>query len=430
VENLNTYSKPRVAALDLGSSKVTLLVAELTADGYKIIGRSTVEHTSVKQGAIVNISKATEALAKAKREAELSSGFDIRDVFVSVGGLGIQSFTSKGLAAVEDKEVTARDIYSVLKTAKAVSFQSDRQILHSLPIEYQLDGQDEIQNPMGMSGVRLEADVQLITAYKTVFPNLLTCIEGAGLRVKEYVYQAYASSFSILSEEEKNLGVCLVEMGGGTCEWISFSGGAVTSTGAVGVGGTNFTNDISYGLRTPFQEAEKIKIMYGDCLQAEPSLDAEAETPIEVSDVSGTSSRTLDLEQLNEIITPRALETLTLVLEDIKKSVDVSQLASGIVLTGGASQLKGLEAFIKQNFSENIRIACPDQVTQVNESITDSSFACSLGLIAFAKSQSNLPKREFKFSKLRSFKKTEDKKETGETKDMTFTQQFKEFIGL
>ena len=277
MEALNTYSKPTVVALDLGSSKVTILVAELSSEGYKIIGRSTVFHTGVKQGSIVSISKTTEAIAKAKREAELSAGAgcDITEVYVSVGGLNIKSFTSKGLAAVEEKEVTVRDIYSVLKTSKAVAFEDDREIIHALPREYQLDGQKEISNPLNMVGVRLEADVHLITGFKTVFPNIVTCLEDAGLKAKEFVYQTYASSFSILSEEEKNLGVCLVEMGGGTCEWITFEKGAVTGTGAVGLGGVNFTNDISYGLRTPFGEAEKIKIELGDCIhQSVDSVDS------------------------------------------------------------------------------------------------------------------------------------------------------------
>ena len=427
MEALNTYSKPTVAALDLGSSKVTLLVAELSAEGYKIIGRSTVFHSGVKQGSIVNISKTTEAIAKAKREAELSAGCDIVEVYVSVGGLNIKSFTSKGLAAVEEKEVSARDIYNVLKTAKAISFEDDREIIHALPREYQLDGQKEIPNPMGMIGVRLEADVHLITGFKTVFPNIVTCLKGAGLRVKEFVHQTYASSFSILSEEEKNLGVCLVEMGGGTCEWITFEKGAVTGTGAIGLGGINFTNDISYGLRTPSGEAEKIKIEFGDCLHQ--SVEGEADS-FEVQDVSGASSRMMNHRQLTEIISPRALETLRILIDDVKKSVNLPRLTSGIVLTGGASQLKGLENFARHHFDEPIRVAHPDQVTQVNESLTDSSFACSLGLIAFAQTQNKVPKKDFRLSRLRTFKKPEAKIEQSESKELTFAQQFKEFIGL
>ena len=427
MEALNTYSKPTVAALDLGSSKVTLLVAELNSEGYKIIGRSTVFHGGVKQGSIVSISKTTEAIAKAKREAELNAGCDISEVYISVGGLNIKSFTSKGLAAVEEKEVTARDIYGVLKTSKAVAFEDDREIIHALPREYQLDGQKEISNPIGMMGVRLEADVHLITGFKTVFPNIVTCLQGAGLKVKEFVHQAYASSFSILSEEEKNLGVCLVEMGGGTCEWITFEKGSVTATGAVGLGGVNFTNDISYGMRTPSGQAEKIKLEFGDCIHQD--TDGEAES-FEVQDVSGSTTRMMSRHQLTEIISPRALETLRLLIEDVKKSVNLSKLTSGIVLTGGASQLKGLESFARHHFNEPVRVAHPDQVTQVNESLTDSSFACALGLIAFAQTQNKVPKKDFRLSRLRTFKKPEAKTDQKDDGEMTFTQQFKEFIGL
>jgi cell division protein FtsA len=427
MEALNTYSKPTVAALDLGSSKVTLLVAELNSEGYKIIGRSTVFHGGVKQGSIVNISKTTEAIAKAKREAELNAGCDISEVYISVGGLNIKSFTSRGLAAVEEKEVSARDIYNVLKTAKAVSFEDDREIIHALPREYQLDGQKEIPNPLGMMGVRLEADVHLITGFKTVFPNIITCLEGAGLKVKEFVHQAYASSFSILSEEEKNLGVCLVEMGGGTCEWITFEKGAVTATGAIGLGGVNFTNDIAYGLRTPSGEAERIKIRFGDCLHQ--STEEESE-PFEVQDVSGSATRMMNHKQLTEIISPRALETLRLLIDDVKKSVNLSGLTSGIVLTGGASQLKGLESFARHHFNEPVRVAHPNQVTQVNETLTDASFACALGLISFAQSQTKLPKKDFRLSRRRTFIKPEMKNDKGNEKEMTFAQQFKEFIGL
>ena len=427
MEALNTYAKPTVAALDLGSSKVTLLVAELNSEGYKIIGKSTVFHAGLKQGSIVSISKTTEAIAKAKREAELNAGCDINEVYVSVGGLNIKSYSSQGLAAVEDKEVSARDVYNVLKTAKAVSFEDDREIIHALPREFQLDGQREITNPLGMMGVRLEADVHLITGFKTVFPNINTCLQGAGLKAKEFVHQPYASSFSILTEEEKNLGVCLVEMGGGTCEWITFEKGAVTGTGAIGLGGINFTNDISYGLRTPSAEAENFKITLGHCISQNQDVEADS---FEVQDVSGSSTSMMSQRQLTEIISPRALETLKLLIDDVKKTVNISNLTSGIVLTGGASQLQGLEAFARHHFSEPIRVAHPDQVTQVNETITDSSFACVLGLISFAQTQTKVPKKDFRLSRLRAFKKPESRTEQNENNEPTFAQQFKEFIGL
>lgn len=429
-------NKPVIAALDLGSSKVTLLLAEVNSHGFNILAKSTVHHTGVKQGSIINISKTSEAILKAKKEVESQSSHEAKSVYVSVGGLNIKSFTSNGLAAVEDNEVTSREIHNVLKTAKAVPFKDDRQIIHALPKEYNLDGQGEIQNPIGMQGIRLEAQVHLITAFKTVFPNMMTAIENAGLLVKEFVLQAYASSFSVLSEQEKELGVCLVEMGGGTCEWITFKNGAVTDTGAVALGGINFTNDISYGLRTPSHEAEKIKLQFGTCSPDPENIDES----FEVSDVSGSTTRAVMVNQLSEIISPRAMETLRLLISDVKKNGHGSkELTAGFVLTGGASQLKGLDNFAQKQFDEPIRVAYPKEVPQVGESLMDSSFSCALGLLKYASTQMAVPslaqERAIRFKNKASHSLTETKalqvtNKESEEKEMTFAQQFKEFIGL
>ena len=245
METIRMNSKPLVCALDIGSTKVSILVAEATSEGLKVLGKSLVKHGGVKQGAVVDIVATTDAVKKAKREAELSSGHDLRQVYVSVGGLNTRSFDSNGLAAVEGKEVAQVDLENLMKTARAVLLPEDRQIVHALPKDYTLDGLSEIPNPVGMQGVRLEASVHLIAASKALFPNIQKAVEGAGLAVKDFVLQQYASSLATLTDEEKEVGVCLIEMGGGTSEWIVYKQGVVVATGAVAVGGLNFTQDLS-----------------------------------------------------------------------------------------------------------------------------------------------------------------------------------------
>lgn len=416
-------SKPIVCALDIGSTKISLFVAEATADGIKVIGKGIAKHSGVKQGAIVDISQTTEAIRKAKREAELNSGHDLRDLYVSIGGLNIKSFDSNGLAAVENNEVTVRDIENALKTAQAVMLPDDREIIHVLPKEYILDGLSEITNPLGMRGVRLETNVHLIAGSRTLFPNILKCVEATGLRVKEFVLQQYASAQAVLSDEEKELGVCLVEMGGGTSEWIIYKQGVVVATGALGVGGNNFTNDLAIGLRTAPVNAERIKIEYGQC-----SFDLLEDEFIEVEEVGGRGSRSFSKRTLAEIIGPRAQETLQLIVEDIEESGFGHELAVGIVLTGGGSKLRGL-VDAGSDLSISVRTAEPHVFTNTNEVIDSADCSCVVGLLRHAYSKLKVKRKEVhRVSGASSNKGTTSSHMEDSFKSIG--KQFKDFIGL
>lgn len=408
-------SKPLIAALDIGSTKVSIIVAEVNQEGFKVVGRSKVPNKGVKQGSIVDIGNTTEAIRKARREAELNSGYEISEVYVSCGGLHVRSFDSDGMVAVEGVSVTQTDVDKVLYTAKAIVLPEDREIIHTIPREFILDGQGDIHNPIGMRGVRLETKVHLITGVRTSFPNLMNCVESAGLKVREFVLQQYASSMCVLGPEEKELGVCLVDIGGGTSDWIIHHQNAVVATGSVPVGGHNFTHDVSIGLRTAFAEAEKIKIDYGHCLPAS----SELEDLIEVPDVGGRGARTVARRNLCEIIAPRAQETLKLILDDIDRSGFRDHLSAGLVLTGGGCHLQGLVEFGTYNFDVPLRIGVPQVTTNVNEMIQLGEDACCVGLLIYGASKvdrRDLTKALKKSNSNNSFE--------------SFSKSFKEFIGL
>ncbi len=427
METIRMNGKPIVCALDVGSTKISLFVAEATADGVRVIGQATVKHSGVKQGAIVDIGQTTEAIRKAKREAELSSGHDLKELYVSIGGLNIKSFDSNGLAAVEGCEVTKRDVDAALKTAQAVMLPDDREIIHVLPKEYVLDGLAEITNPIGMRGVRLETNVHLIAGSRTLFPNLLKCVEATGLKVKEFVLQQYASAQAVLTSEEKELGVCLVEIGGGTSEWVVYKHGVVVATGAVAVGGVNVTNDLAIGLRTAPVNAERIKIEHGQCMFE--SLDDEF---IDVEEVGSRGSRSFSKRTLAEIIGPRAQETLQLIVEDLEAAGFSNDLAAGVVLTGGGSKLSGLvESGVDLNFS--IRVAAPSLPTNTNETIDGADCSCVVGLLTYGHSKLKFKRKEAKRgggASLAVSRKSGKSSAGVEGSFKNFGQQFKDFIGL
>lgn len=403
-------------------------MAEATADGIKVIGQSTVKHSGVKQGAIVDIGQTTEAIKKAKREAELSSGHDLRELYVSIGGLNIRSFDSSGLAAVEGTEVTKRDVESALKTAQAVMLPDDREIIHVLPKEYILDGLAEITNPLGMRGVRLETNVHLIAGSRTLFPNILKCVEAADLKVKEFVLQQYASAQAVLTPEEKELGVCLVEIGGGTSEWIVYKQGVVVATGAVAVGGINFTNDLAIGLRTAPVNAERVKIEHGDC-----AFDSLEDEFIEVEEVGSRGSRSFSKRTLSEIIGPRAQETLQLIIDDLENAGFGSDLAAGVVLTGGGSRLNGLAESGAAELEISLRVAGPSLATNTNEIIDSADYSCVAGLLQYGYSKLKIKRKEVQRggASLAVGRSKKSQSASGvEDSFKNFSKQFKDFIGL
>jgi cell division protein FtsA len=383
-----------IAALDIGTTKVSVVVGsvnvaantpapsapnsipELSID---IIGLGTAPSHGIRQGVVVNVESTIEAIAKAREEAELMSGHEITEVYVAVGGSHVKSFDSRGMVAIRNKEVKSDDIDRVIEAAKAVAVPADREVLHVLPREYKLDDQAGIFDPIGMSGVRLESNVHIVTAGQTALQNIMKCTEKAGLKVKGLVLQQLASSLAVLSEDEKKLGVALVDMGGGTCDIVMYVGGSVAYTASVPVGGAHFTQDISMGLRTPQTSAEKIKMKYG-CAIADLVDDAET---IEVEGVGGRKPRALLRRDLCEVIEPRAEETMALIWQEIRRSGLVNQIGSGIVLTGGACQLEGLLEMGEFISDIPVRRGTPERVGGLTDVVRSPESATGVGLLVY-----------------------------------------------
>lgn len=344
---LKSGRRALIAGLDIGSTKVSVVIGTPTlvthANGNQdimldIVGLGHAPNTGIRQGVVVNVEATIEAITKAREEAELMSGYKIDEVYVGVGGTHVKSFDSRGMVAIRNKEVKQDDIDRVIEAAKAVAVPADREVLHVLPREFKIDEQAGIFEPIGMSGVRLEANVHIVTAGQTALQNILKCAEKAGLRVKGLVLQQLASALAVLSEDEKKLGAAVVDMGGGTCDIVVYAAGSVAFTATVPVGGQHFTQDIAMGLRTPQSSAETVKKKFG-CAIAD--LVDESET-IEVEGVGGRKPRALLRRDLCEVIEPRAEETMALIWQEIRKSGLSNQIGSGLVLTGGACQMEGL----------------------------------------------------------------------------------------
>jgi cell division protein FtsA len=386
-----------VAGLDIGTTKVSVVIGTINLENgpngaftstgaisasdlkLNIVGLGTAVSTGIRQGVVVNVESTIEAIAKARDEAELMSGMKIEEVFVAVGGTHIKSFDSRGMIAIRNKEVRQEDIDRVIEAAKAVAVPADRTVLHVLPREYKIDDQAGIFDPIGMSGVRLEANVHIITAGHTALQNMIKCAEKAGLRVRGLVHQQLASSLAVLSEDEKKLGVAVVDMGGGTCDLVVYAAGSVAHTSTIPVGGQHFTQDIAMGLRTPQTAAEKVKIEHG-CAIAD--LVDENET-IEVEGVGGRKPRALLRRDLCEVIEPRAEETMALIWREIKQSGLFDQIGSGLVLTGGACQMEGLMEMGEFISDIPVRKGLPERVGGLTDVVRSPAFATAVGLVIY-----------------------------------------------
>jgi cell division protein FtsA len=385
----NKRFQPVIAGLDIGSTKVTVVIGTVVQGAasaeskIEIVGVGTSPNTGIRQGIVVNIEATTEAIKKAREEAELMSGYQVHEVWVGVSGSHIKSFDSKGMVAIKNKEVGSQDVERVIEAAKAVAVPQDRTVLHVIPREYKVDGQDGILDPIGMSGIRLEASVHIVTASQTALSNNLKCIEKAGIKVAGVVLDQLASSMAVLSEDERALGVCVVDMGGGTCNTIYFVNGSVAHTSLIPIGGSHFTHDIAIGLRTPQIAAEELKKKYG-CAMA--SLVSETET-MEVEGVGGRKPRVVLRRDMAEVIEPRAEETLQLIQNDLRMSGLAPLLGSGIVLTGGASQLEGLVEMGEFVFDTPVRRGAPlsagSKVGGLTEVVKSPAYADAVGLLLY-----------------------------------------------
>ncbi|XGC80258.1 cell division protein FtsA [Bdellovibrio bacteriovorus] len=384
---MSTSNRPKVpvlAGLDIGSTKVSFVIGTVNPDGkLEVAGVGTAPNTGIRQGVVVNIEATTESIKKAKEEAELMSGYSISEVWVGVAGTHISSFDSKGMVAIKNREVTASEIERVIEAAKAVAVPADRTVLHVLPREFKVDGQDGITDPIGMSGIRLEANVHIVTGSQSAINNSVKCVEKAGLKVAGLVLNQLASATAVISNDEKNLGVSVVDMGGGACNALYFVNGSVAHSSTIPVGGQHFTHDVAVGLRTPQFAAEDLKKKHG-CAMA--SMVNENET-IEVEGVGGRKARVIPRKDLADVIEARAEETLNLVANDLRMSGLMPMLGSGIVLTGGASQLDGLVEMGEFIFDIPVRRGAPREIGGLTDVVKSGEFSAAVGLLLHALGQ-------------------------------------------
>lgn len=371
-------SKDLIVGLDLGTSKVTAMVAELRPDGrLEVIGMATQPCAGLKKGVVVNIEATVEAISRVVQEVEIQADCKIRDVYTGIAGSHIRSFNSNGMVAIKDKEVTPLDVERVIEVARAMPIPADQQILHILTQEFIVDGQDGVREPIGMSGARLEVKVHIVTGAVSAAQNLIKCVRRCGLEVVDLVLQPLASSFATLSDDEKELGVCLVDVGGGTTDLAVFTQGAIRHTTVIPIAGDQITNDIAMALRTPTAEAEGIKIDHGVAMQ---SL-VDPEETIEVPSVGDRTSRRLSRESLAAVIQPRVQELFELVQAELRRSGYEELLSSGLVLTGGTAQLGGICELGDEVFHLPVRVGVPVYQGALADVVCQPQYANVMGLV-------------------------------------------------
>jgi cell division protein FtsA len=368
-----------IVGLDIGTSKVCAIVGEMTERGVEVIGVGSHLSQGLRKGVVINIESTVESIKKAVEEAELMAGCEINSVFTGIAGGHIKGFNSHGIVAVKNKEVSERDVERVIDAAKAVAIPMDREVLHILPQDYIIDEQDGIKEPLGMSGVRLEAKVHIVTGAVTSAQNIIKCCNRTGLNVADIVLEPLASAEAVLSSEEKELGVALVDMGGGTTDIALFHDGAVKHTAVLAIGGNHLTSDIAAGLRTPTGEAEKIKQRYGYARTNMVTRDERVEVP----SVGGRNSRTISRQILCEIIEPRLDEIFQLIRREIAKSGYDGSLASGVVMTGGSTLLSGMVEMGEDVMGMPARLGVPMHVGGLVDVISSPIYATGVGLVLY-----------------------------------------------
>ena len=368
-----------IAGLDLGTTKVCAIVAEVTDDGLDIIGIGSVPSKGLRKGVVVNIESTVQAIRAAIEQAETMAGVEIASVYAGIAGSHVRGMNQEGVAAISTREVGIDDVARVLDQAKAIPLPGDRHVIHVLPQEYIVDDQDGIREPVGMSGVRLEARVHLVTAANSAAQNITKCCERCDLHVAEMVLEPLASAHAVLSEDEKEIGVALIDIGGGTTDLIIYVDGAVVHTSVIPIGGINLTNDIATGLRTPMAEAERIKIKYG-CASTQM---IEEEETIEVPSVGGRAPRILNRSVLCQIIEPRAEEIFAAVAHVIAETGFADMLASGAVITGGTTQLDGMPELAEQILGLPVRRGVPMGIGGLMDVVKSPAYATGVGLVKY-----------------------------------------------
>jgi cell division protein FtsA len=369
-----------IVGLDIGTSKVVAIVGESTEDGgIEVVGIGSHPSRGLKKGVVVNIESTVASIQRAVEEAELMAGCEIHSVYTGIAGSHVRSLNSHGIVAIRDKEVAAGDVDRVIDAARAVAIPADQKILHILPQEFLIDHQEGIREPIGMSGVRLEAKVHMVTGAESAAQNIVKCVQKCGLQVEDIVLEQLASSYSVLTEDERELGVAIVDIGGGTTDIAVFSGGAIRHTAVIPIAGDQVTNDIAVSMRTPTHYAEEIKIKYACAL----SQLANPDETIEVPSVGDRPPRRLARQTLAEIVEPRYEELFTLVRDELARSSFEDVIAAGIVLTGGSSKMEGAVELAEEIFHMPVRLGMPQHVTGLVDVVRNPIHATGVGLLLY-----------------------------------------------
>ena len=371
-----------IVGLDIGTSKVVALVGEVGADNsIEIIGIGSQPSRGLKKGVVVNIESTVQSIQRAIEEAELMAGCEIHSVFAGIAGSHVRSLNSHGIVAIRDKEVAPGDVDRVIDAARAVAIPADQKILHILPQEFIIDSQEGIREPIGMSGVRLEAKVHIVTGAESAAQNIVKCVQRCGLEVEDIVLEQLASSYAVLAEDEKELGVCLVDIGGGTTDLAVFSGGAIRHTAVIPIAGDQVTNDIAVSLRTPTHHAEELKIKYACAL----SQLANPDETIEVPSVGDRPPRRLARQTLAEVVEPRYEELFALVREELRRSGFDQMIAAGVVLTGGSAKMEGVIDLAEEIFHAPVRLGLPQGVSGLVDVVRNPIHSTGVGLLLFGR---------------------------------------------
>ena len=372
--------KNMIVGLDIGTSKVVAIVGEITPEGgIEIVGLGSHPSRGLKKGVVVNIESTVQSIQRAIEEAELMAGCQIQSVYAGIAGSHIRSLNSHGIVAIREREVTSSDLDRVIDAARAVAIPADQKTLHILPQEFIIDDQEGIREPIGMSGVRLEAKVHLVTGAVGAAQNIIKCVRRCGLDVDDIILEQLASSCAVLTDDEKDLGVCLVDIGGGTTDIAVFAEGAIRHTAVIPIAGDQVTNDIAVALRTPTQYANEIKIKYACALRQL----ANPEETIEVPSVGDRAPRKLSRQTLAEVVEPRYEELLSLVQSELRKSGFEEIIAAGVVLTGGSSKMEGVVELAEEIFHMPVRLGIPQGVSGLSDVVSNPIYSTGVGLLLF-----------------------------------------------
>ena len=371
-----------IVGLDIGTAKVAVVIGEILADGeISVVGLGSQPSRGMDKGGVNDLDSVVRSVQRALDQAELMADCQVSSVYLSISGKHIGCQNENGMVSINDAEVTQYDVDNVIHTARSVKISDERRILHVMPQEYAIDVQEGIKSPIGMSGMRMEAKVHMVTCASDMAKNIEKCVERCGLNVDDLIFSAIASSYSVLTEDEKDLGVCLVDMGGGTMDITIYTGGSLRYSAVIPVAGTQVTSDIAKIFRTPLGHAEEIKVQYACALSQLVSL----EENIEVPSVGGRPTRTMSRHTLAEVVEPRYQELFELVLEELKNSGLEEQIAAGIVLTGGSAKIEGAIEFAEACFGMPVRLANPSEVKGLNDYVQDPTYATGVGLLHYGR---------------------------------------------